>query len=320
MPRSGGTTEQPPFTGVGVEHERDQIRRRTPRRERGRRAEGAPALDRRGPRGIHPSRAVQHRPRGACSSSRRSRPAPRSARHRRPPADVGRRRHHDVRRGPMVDGCHGPVHPVRPVPAGVRRPRVDPPARRRRAADGHLARRSSRSWSRACSASRSARWLQWIGSLAGEWWATGTSADLTLDPLAGIVGALITATAFMGGALAPTHPDRHPRLHPRVRALRRRLLERLPPHRGDRGPVPRRPAHPRPVDPAGASELARRDADPRRGRRRGHGDRADRRARQPHGAHAVQLRLVPVRRRPGRPRHADLAVRGDGERPRARTA
>ena len=38
----------------------------------------------------------------------------------------------------------------------------------------------------------------WIGSPAGEWWATGTSADLTLDPLAGIVGALITATAFMG--------------------------------------------------------------------------------------------------------------------------
>ena len=41
-------------------------------------------------------------------------------------------------------------------------------------------------------------WLQWVGSLAGEWWATGTSADLTLDPLTGIVGALITATAFMG--------------------------------------------------------------------------------------------------------------------------
>ncbi|WP_162257736.1 rhomboid family intramembrane serine protease [Agromyces sp. Root81] len=40
--------------------------------------------------------------------------------------------------------------------------------------------------------------LQWVGSLAGEWWATGTAADLTLDPLAGIVGALITATAFMG--------------------------------------------------------------------------------------------------------------------------
>ncbi len=40
--------------------------------------------------------------------------------------------------------------------------------------------------------------LQWVGSLAGEWWAAGTAADLTLDPLAGIVGALITATAFMG--------------------------------------------------------------------------------------------------------------------------
>lgn len=41
-------------------------------------------------------------------------------------------------------------------------------------------------------------WLQWFGSLYGEWWATGTAADLTLDPLTGIVGALITATAFMG--------------------------------------------------------------------------------------------------------------------------
>ena len=40
--------------------------------------------------------------------------------------------------------------------------------------------------------------LQWAGSLAGEWWATGTAADLTLDPLTGVVGALITATAFMG--------------------------------------------------------------------------------------------------------------------------
>ncbi|WP_248305609.1 rhomboid family intramembrane serine protease [Agromyces sp. H66] len=39
--------------------------------------------------------------------------------------------------------------------------------------------------------------LQWLGSLAGEWWATGTAADLTLDPLTGIVGALIAATAFM---------------------------------------------------------------------------------------------------------------------------
>lgn len=40
--------------------------------------------------------------------------------------------------------------------------------------------------------------LQWLGSLAGEWWATGTAADLTLDPLTGIAGALIAATAFMG--------------------------------------------------------------------------------------------------------------------------
>lgn len=40
--------------------------------------------------------------------------------------------------------------------------------------------------------------LQWLGSLAGEWWAVGTSLDLTLDPLSGIVGALVAATAFMG--------------------------------------------------------------------------------------------------------------------------
>lgn len=40
--------------------------------------------------------------------------------------------------------------------------------------------------------------LQWLGSLAGEWWSTETAADLTLDPLTGILGALITATAFMG--------------------------------------------------------------------------------------------------------------------------
>ncbi|MET4159232.1 DUF2156 domain-containing protein [Agromyces sp. PvR057] len=40
--------------------------------------------------------------------------------------------------------------------------------------------------------------LQWLGSLAGEWWASDTSIDLTLDPLTGIVGALITSTAFMG--------------------------------------------------------------------------------------------------------------------------
>ncbi|MEV1128467.1 rhomboid family intramembrane serine protease [Agromyces sp. NPDC049794] len=40
--------------------------------------------------------------------------------------------------------------------------------------------------------------LQWLGSLAGEWWATGTAADLTLDPLTGVAGALMSATAFMG--------------------------------------------------------------------------------------------------------------------------
>ncbi|WP_448002222.1 rhomboid family intramembrane serine protease [Agromyces bauzanensis] len=39
--------------------------------------------------------------------------------------------------------------------------------------------------------------LQWLGSLAGEWWATGTAADLTLDPLTGVTGALMAATAFM---------------------------------------------------------------------------------------------------------------------------
>ena len=40
--------------------------------------------------------------------------------------------------------------------------------------------------------------IQWLGSSVGEWWATATSADSTLDPLTGIVGALIAATAFMG--------------------------------------------------------------------------------------------------------------------------
>ncbi len=40
--------------------------------------------------------------------------------------------------------------------------------------------------------------VQWIGSLAGEWWADGTSFDLTMDPLTPIVGSLLTASAFMG--------------------------------------------------------------------------------------------------------------------------
>ncbi|GAA2242486.1 DUF2156 domain-containing protein [Herbiconiux moechotypicola] len=40
--------------------------------------------------------------------------------------------------------------------------------------------------------------VQWIGSLAGEWWADGTSYDLTMDPLTPIVGALVASTAVMG--------------------------------------------------------------------------------------------------------------------------
>ena len=38
--------------------------------------------------------------------------------------------------------------------------------------------------------------VQWVGSLAGEWWADGTSFDLTVDPLTPIVGSLLTASAF----------------------------------------------------------------------------------------------------------------------------
>ncbi|QJU54457.1 phosphatidylglycerol lysyltransferase domain-containing protein [Herbiconiux sp. KACC 21604] len=40
--------------------------------------------------------------------------------------------------------------------------------------------------------------LQWVGSLAGEWWADGTSYDLTVDPLTPIVGALLAASSLMG--------------------------------------------------------------------------------------------------------------------------
>jgi lysylphosphatidylglycerol synthetase-like protein (DUF2156 family) len=40
--------------------------------------------------------------------------------------------------------------------------------------------------------------LQWIGSLAGEWWADGTSIDLTVDPITPITGALLVSSAFMG--------------------------------------------------------------------------------------------------------------------------
>lgn len=40
--------------------------------------------------------------------------------------------------------------------------------------------------------------LQWVGSLAGEWWADGTSYDLTMDPITPIVGSIFTASALMG--------------------------------------------------------------------------------------------------------------------------
>ena len=40
--------------------------------------------------------------------------------------------------------------------------------------------------------------LQWIGSLAGEWWADGTSYDLTIDPLTPIIGALLASSSLMG--------------------------------------------------------------------------------------------------------------------------
>lgn len=39
--------------------------------------------------------------------------------------------------------------------------------------------------------------VQWGGSLLGEWWALGTASDRTLDPLTGVVGALIASTALM---------------------------------------------------------------------------------------------------------------------------
>ena len=40
--------------------------------------------------------------------------------------------------------------------------------------------------------------LQWLGSLAGEWWADGTSIDLTVDPLTPIIGSLLVASGMMG--------------------------------------------------------------------------------------------------------------------------
>jgi len=38
--------------------------------------------------------------------------------------------------------------------------------------------------------------LQGLGQLVGEWWSQVTAADLSVDPLAGIAGALMTASAF----------------------------------------------------------------------------------------------------------------------------
>ncbi|NQX11111.1 DUF2156 domain-containing protein [Microbacteriaceae bacterium VKM Ac-2855] len=40
--------------------------------------------------------------------------------------------------------------------------------------------------------------VQWVGADVGEWWASDTSTDLTLDPLIGVVGALLTGSAFLG--------------------------------------------------------------------------------------------------------------------------
>ncbi|MDP5227663.1 MULTISPECIES: phosphatidylglycerol lysyltransferase domain-containing protein [Arthrobacter] len=40
--------------------------------------------------------------------------------------------------------------------------------------------------------------LQWVGTLTWEWWSTGTSMALTVDPMTGLMGALSTATAAMG--------------------------------------------------------------------------------------------------------------------------
>ena len=40
--------------------------------------------------------------------------------------------------------------------------------------------------------------LQWAGTLTWEWWSTGASTAITMDPLTGVVGALSAATAGMG--------------------------------------------------------------------------------------------------------------------------
>lgn len=40
--------------------------------------------------------------------------------------------------------------------------------------------------------------LQWLGTLAWEWWSTAASSAATVDPLTGVLGALSTATGSMG--------------------------------------------------------------------------------------------------------------------------
>ncbi|MFJ3959256.1 phosphatidylglycerol lysyltransferase domain-containing protein [Arthrobacter sp. NPDC090010] len=40
--------------------------------------------------------------------------------------------------------------------------------------------------------------LQWIGTLTWEWWSTGASTALTVDPMTGLMGALAAATSSMG--------------------------------------------------------------------------------------------------------------------------
>ena len=39
--------------------------------------------------------------------------------------------------------------------------------------------------------------IQWAGGTIGEWWSVTSGLDTTLDPLTGVVGALVTATAYM---------------------------------------------------------------------------------------------------------------------------
>ncbi|QTF70716.1 phosphatidylglycerol lysyltransferase domain-containing protein [Arthrobacter woluwensis] len=40
--------------------------------------------------------------------------------------------------------------------------------------------------------------LQWLGTLTWEWWSTGASTAITMDPLTGVIGAIAAATGSMG--------------------------------------------------------------------------------------------------------------------------